>query len=393
MSTSSEYSLELSDSIQNVDLEAWQKLAPSRTDIFMNPGLLGAVETSMAADASFWYAVFRDTDNRPVASATISTYLIDSTVLAVGVGAKIAKFVGRVVPALTRMKILFLGMPFSAGQSHVRFARQADRTVIAKQLAELLEQKAKETKSEIIVAKEFQEHELEWASGFEAFGYRRADSLPMNYMPTKYESFDASLKPLRSKNRSEIRRERKKIRNSEKLTHLWCRGEEAARRFDQSAHKLYENVLFRSKTRSEYLPREFFTELALRIPDNVEFSYCYEGEQLISFGCCLSNDEIFYPLYAGLDYERNVKYSLYSNLLFEGADRGLQSGCPNLWVGANADALKNRKLGTYQEPRYLYVRGGWWLARLILKYGFTIFFPRHEVLYPRETSEALTAAA
>jgi hypothetical protein len=156
---------------------------------------------------------------------------------------------------------------------------------------------------------------------------------------------------------------------------------------------LYENVLFRSETRAEYLPKAFFIELARQLPDAAKFLYIYEKERLVAFGCCLVSDAVFAPLYAGIDYERNRDLALYLNLLFISVDEGLRSKSRELWVGANADEMKHNKLGTYQEPRYLYVRGGWWLARLLLKPAFKVFFPPHELLYPREQMPGTRKAA
>jgi len=386
------YATEIADTVREIDLEAWHRLCPSGTDPFMNPGLLYAAETSMSANAACWYILFRNSERRPVAAATISTYVMDSTVLATGVSAKIAGLVSRIVPSLTRIKILFLGMPFSAGQSHVRFAPEADRRLIVKQLSELLEAKAKETKSEIIVAKEFQESELEWASALEEYGFRRADSLPMNYMPTHYDSFDQYLADVRSKKRNELKGIAKKLRDAN-LSLVVCRGDEAAARFTDRAHKLYENVLFRSQTPAEYLPKEFFIEFAKQLQDAAKFLYVYEGERLLGFGCCLQSEAVFAPMYAGIDYERNRELGLYLNLLFLSVNEGLKNNSPELWVGANADEIKHNKLRTYQEPRYLYVRGGWWLATLLLKGAFKMFFPSHELLYPREQVPPVRKAA
>jgi len=377
------YSTEIAETIREIDLEAWEQLCPRRADPFMNPGLLYAAEKSMSADASCWYILFRDSEHRPVAAATMSTYVMDSTVLASGVSATIARLISRVVPSLARMKILFLGMPFSASQSHVRFAPDADRRLIVEQLSELLEAKARETKSEIIVAKEFQESELEWASLLAEHGYRRADSLPMNYMPTRYGCFNDYLGSLRSGRRRELKVAEKKFRNA-KLKLVVCGGDEAAERFTDRAHKLYENVLFHSENRAEYLPREFFVQLATQLPDSAKFVYVYEQDQLVSFGCWLESQTVFALFYVGFDYERNRELGLYFNMLFQCVDRGLRSNGRELWIGANADEVKHHKLGTYQEPRYLFVRGGWWLTRLLLKPAFPMFFPPHQVLYPRE---------
>lgn len=389
ISSSSGYTTEIAETIHEIDLKAWEQLCPHRTDPFMNPGLLYAAETSMSPEASCWYLLFRDSDHRAVAAAAMSTYVLDSTVLATGVSAKIAKAVSRVIPSLTRMKILFLGMPFSASQSHVRFAPDADRRLVVALLSELLETKARETKSELIVAKELQESELEWASSLEEYGYRRADSLPMNYMLTWFGSFNDYLESLRSGRRRELKVAEKKFRNAS-LTPVVCCGEEAAERFTDRAHKLYENVLFHSENRAEYLPREFFVELAKQLPETAKFIYVYDQDQLVSFGCWLESETVFTLFYVGFDYERNRDLGLYFNMLFHCVDLGLKSNSRELWVGANADEVKHHKLCTYQEPRYLYIRGGWWLARLLLKPAFHLFFPPHKVLYPwGETPTAL----
>ena len=386
------YSMEIAASIRQLDLTAWDQVCPLRTDPFMAPGLLHAVESSMAADASCWFILFRDADERPVAAATMSTYVMDATVLATGVSAKIAKLVSRVAPSLTRLKILFLGMPFSASQSHVRFAPGADRRLIVKQLSELLETKARETNSEIIVAKEFQESELEWASCLEDFGYRRADSLPMNYVPTQYGSFNEYLGAVNSRKRRDLKKSEKKFRNAN-LELVVCCGDEAAERFTDRAHKLYENVLLRSKNQAEYLPKQFFIELAKQLPDSTKFIYVYQVDQLVSFGCWMESETVFAPLYVGVDYEKNRELGLYFKMMYLCVDQGLKSNCQELWIGASADEVKHDKLGTYQEPRYLYVRGGWWLARLLLKPAFRMVFPPHPVLYPREAPPAVRKAA
>lgn len=390
MCDANEYSVDLYDTIADVDRDAWRPLCPADSDIFMKPELLQATENSMT-DAKCWYVLVRNAERKPAAAAVISSYALDAAVMAVGFGAKVAKAVGKIVPPLTRLKLLYLGTPFCSGQSHVRIAPDADRESVVRQLDEVMTRKARETKAEIIVAKEFQDEELPWTSLLERFGYRRADSMPMNYVPVDCSSFEEYLRTRKSKKRADLRRTRKRMTQG-RLERVVCRGEDAARRYDARAQQLYENVLFKSQTRSEYLPAEFFREIARQLPDNAEFVYYYAGDRLLAFACCLFAEGTYIPLYAGIDYECNREYDLYLNILYECVDRGLQFAPRHIWLGANADDIKHAKLNTFQEPRHLYVKGAWWLTRFALRLSFGLFFPEHPLRYPKLEDETRGAS-
>ncbi|HTI50928.1 MAG TPA: hypothetical protein VL475_08255, partial [Planctomycetaceae bacterium] len=113
-------------SVDEIDVPLWNRLRDPH-DLFMDVRLLRAVEISMARDATFRYVLFRDEAGVPAASACICTYSVDGTVLAdEGLARWLANGLKRISQALVMYKIVFCGLPFSGGQSHLRFAPGVD---------------------------------------------------------------------------------------------------------------------------------------------------------------------------------------------------------------------------------------------------------------------------
>ncbi|QDT41537.1 hypothetical protein Pan241w_16000 [Gimesia alba] len=381
---------ELWDSIDAVDGPAWDQLCQPAENLFMQRSLLGAIERSLSDDAQFWYVLFRDQDQRPVCAAAFSAYTLDISLLAEGFSAKVAQQVAKVAPGLLQLKVIFLGMPVSAGQNHICFAVDADRAAILKQLDELLVSKAREVKAECILAKEFSEAELPLMQPLLDCGYRLADSLPMNHMQPEHADFDGFLASLKSDTRGKLRKSIKKIKKNQ-LRFEYYRGTEAAERMTDEVYQLYRNVLDRAKIQLERLPKSFFLEMLQGLPDNMEVIFLYEEDRVLAFGACLFTDSVFVPIYLGVDYENNSKYDLYFNMLFETADRALKQGARDIVLGQSADDVKHFKLRSYQQPLYLYSKGISLSARLAMSCCFSLLFPKRALRFPRMSTEPAAA--
>src|SRR5262249_29742748 len=120
----------------------------------------------------------------------------------------------RVAPSLVQFRIIFCGLPLSAGQSHLRFAPGADHAAILRSLDETLRQVARDDRAQCIALKEFEDHDLPTPSAVESLGYRRADSLPMNVFHVEHGDFDEYLAAIHHRKRYEIRKSIKKGRQS-----------------------------------------------------------------------------------------------------------------------------------------------------------------------------------
>ena len=172
------YSYSLHDSIRDVCAEDWNRLRRPGGDPFMDPRLILAVEQSLAGSGRFWHVIFRDDAGQPVAAACFSTYRADGGLLAEGAARTVANWISRIAPRLLQINILFCGLCFSAGQSHLRIAEGADYRSILKTLDEIAVKLAKQERARAIVFKEFDPDECRQMDDLLNLGYLRADSLP-----------------------------------------------------------------------------------------------------------------------------------------------------------------------------------------------------------------------
>jgi predicted N-acyltransferase len=76
-------------------------------------------------------------------------------------------------------------------------------------------------------------------------------------------------------------------------------------------YPLYLNVYNRSKLHFEKLSKEYFLELAARMPDKVRFFIWRRNGKAVAFGNCLVRGDTVLAEYLGLDYSVALKLHLY----------------------------------------------------------------------------------
>lgn len=375
MTASVEPKLTVWDSVDQVDTSAWEAVR-DEDDLFMDVRLLRAVERSMSDQARFRYVLFRDGHGRPAAITCLCTYVVDGTLLTdEGQLRRFLEGIGTVIPFLVKIKVLFCGMPFSAGQSHLRFALQADRKAVLSDLCQLMDELAKSDRARVIVLKEFDDEECADISSVEQFGYRRADSLPLNLMHPQHSDFDSYLAGFRSSKRRDIRKSLKRLQNAGLKKRNTSDPDEIERKFTSEVHDLYRTVFERSETKLEFLPREFFLEVPRQLPDNCNFTFLLDGETVCAFAVNLFSKDSYYGLFTGVDYKRNSDSHLYFNLMFAGLADALRRNVSTFFAGQGADAVKQSKLSCHQKRLYFYVKGTRPPIRLALRMLFKHFFP------------------
>ncbi|HVW01813.1 MAG TPA: GNAT family N-acetyltransferase, partial [Planctomycetaceae bacterium] len=375
----------------------WNKLRHPEGDPFTEPGFIGAVEKSMARDGKFWHVIFRDAGGQPVASASFCTYKVDATLLAEeGVVKRIAGAIRRIAPWAVKLKVLFCGLPVSAGQSNLRFAPGVDRAAITRQLDRLLRKTAVRAFAHCIIYKEFPEADGA-ALGLEALGYMRADSLPMNHTDPQFKDFDDFLAHLKSSKRYTIRKQQKKFDKSGMRVVQMLGGEGADQVCTDDVHRLYLNVLDKAKVKLEQLPAEFFRELARQLPQQSAYTFVYQGDRVVAFACSIFSDDVFHQMFVGVDYELNAQWDLYFNLFYKAIDYAFRRQVRDIIVGQSADMFKQQRLNCFQVPLYFYIRGSNFISQLVIRTGFSALFPPHPLLAPEkeegETQETIPPPA
>ena len=369
-------------SIRDADWDVWNGLRDVKSDPFMDPRFILAVENSMAADSRFRHVLIHDEQGRPTAAACLCAYSVDGALLAEGGARTVATSIKKVAPFLLRVPVMLCGLPVSAGASHLRFADHADRAAVLSILDGLLCDFAKETRSKCIVFKEFEAAGCLELVALESLGYRRADSLPMNCVPAGYSSFDDYLSRTNSARRRTIRRSKEKFaRCGLKVVHR-AGGDGVDELFSDDVHRLYEAVLERATVRFERLPAAFFREVARQMPDNSLFTFVNQGDRVVAFAATIFSEELFDQMFIGLDYRLNPECDLYFNVFFEALGAAFDRGPRHIHVGQTSDEFKHQKLTAYQIPLAMYVKGCAWLVNLFLKHRFEWFFPPRPLKYP-----------
>jgi predicted N-acyltransferase len=386
--TYADYAFEVYDSIRQVDAGEWNSLRDAASDPFMDPNFIEAVENALGKDCRFRHIVVRDAQRRPMAIACLSSYSIGGASLAKGRAQKVLAVLERALPRLLRSKLILCGLPVSAGQSHLRFAPEADRAAVLRVIDRVARQFASREWARLILFKEIDPQGCDDLSPLTDLGYRRADSFPMNHVEPGSRDFDDYLSRFTSKKRRPLRRSQRKFTDCGlRAVHLFGRDGVPELYTDQ-VHSLYEAVVNRSAVQFEHLPAEFPRELARRMPDNTVFTFVYRGTEIVGFALSLVSATTFHGMVLGVDYGVNAEAELYFNLLYQTMDLAFQRGATDVCIGQTTDALKHDKLGCYQVPLSIYVKGGRWTMRAVLKAGFSSIFPARPLLYPREQSQA-----
>jgi predicted N-acyltransferase len=384
LSAPARYHVSAHASIRDVDWDDWNRLRDVKLDPYMDPRYILAVENSMGKDSQFRHVLFYDEAGEPAASACLCAFSIDGAMLAEGRARTLANVINRLAPRLLRLPLMLCGLPVSSGSSHLRFAPDANRGVILRDLDRILLDFAKSTRCRVIAFKEFEPADSHELLPLESLGYRKADSLPMNCAPVGFQSFDDFLSRVKSSRRRMIRKSREKfLAAGMKVEHM-LGGEGADALFTDDVYQLYDAVLDRAAVRFERLPAEFFREIARQMPENSLFTYMYHRERIVAFAMTLFSEAFCDQMFIGFDYRLNAECDLYFNVFFETLDAIFARAPRRVLVGQTSDEFKHQKLSAFQVPLSLYVKGCNRAADLLLACCFDLFFPPRPVKYPGE---------
>ncbi len=373
------YSVKIWDSIDDIDAAAWNEVS-DLDDVFMDLRMLRVMASTMADTSEFGFVLVYDENRRPVAATCLWKVLTEGTLLARdSVQIRLTKFLAKIVPALNYHRILFCGMPVSAGQSNLRFAPGSNHERIMAALTKRLEAIARAEHLRYIVFKEFDDSQIPFMSSLADLGYHRADSLPMNEFASPHGSFQEYLASLKTHKRSHIKNTTKKLERGGLKLHVTSDPTEIDVLYSDKVHRLYEAVLGRSEARLETLPPGFFRGLAHAFHEDCQFCFLMDGDVVRAFGVVLFSRRVAYTLYVGVDYEKNEEHSLYFNTMYAMLAQSLTRKVQLINWGQTADDFKRSKLSCYQTARYIYLKGTTMYARALIGWQFQHLFPERKI--------------
>ncbi len=388
--TDAAYTTEVYEATAEIDAAAWGELCGE--DVYMDIRLLRAVERSMHADTKFRYVLFRNADGTAAACACLCTYSVDGSVLVSdGIAGRTVAALKQIAATLTTYKVVFCGLPFSGGHSHIRLDSAANYVSILKSLDEIMLQIAQKDGAKCIVLKEFQDCELPVFDNIASLGYLHADSLPMNQVDVRHPNFDAFLSSLPNRRRRKIGKSLKKFKDGGLRFEWVTDAAEVDRIYTDEVHQMYTEMVSRSDTKLELLPRKFFPAMVRELQGECKLCVAKEGDNILAFVLCLVTEEELSPLFAGYNYARNREFDLYFNLMYVAVGEAMASGKKIIKLGQNADYCKNVKFGVYQTGRSFYIKGvGFVMSSLIRLLSRQLFPARPLTVFP--SAEVVTVS-
>jgi Peptidogalycan biosysnthesis/recognition len=263
------------------------------------------------------------------------------------------RLVGKIVPALLRQRILFVGSPCidetTIGLlSHVN-PREA---LLSVQVA--LEKNAKEIGAGLIVWKDFPESfsaELEWLSHERRLF--RVISFPgtLAELPSpRKEDYFAAMKGSDRRNlKRKLRRSREQVSLSIQIVQR-PDGKTLDEIFD-----LFWQTYQKSTTKFERLNRKFFESIATKEATRFVILREKATGEMVAFHLCFDMGKRLVNRYIGLDYRRPKEWMLYFRVWEATVDLALLRGLPAIWSGQLAYAAK-LELGHKLVPLNNYCR-------------------------------------
>lgn len=367
------YSYDLYPRAGAVDTGAWREVCDPLGNPFLDLRFLQAVETSFAAEAQMWYAIFRDDAGRPVACACYSKYLVDGTLMAGGFVARMVSGVRRVWPRFLKFSILLCGTPVSTCGNQLGIAPAADMDRLVPAIDGLAVQLARESGCMLISFKEFPRGEAERIESLKSRDFLKARSVVAYNLPGEFGSFDGYVASRSKRTRAKIRRHFKKF-EEQGLTCEQLRGRDGVDQlFTDDVHRLYLNVLDRAHITFERIPVEFFREVARQLPDESCFTIMRQKERIVAFCCGVASAGAHTMLFCGLDYSLNAAADLYFNTIYRGLAHGLTPGVRTVFIGASADEFKQH-MGCQGEPLAVYVKALGAVQQFVFRHAFRFLF-------------------
>jgi hypothetical protein len=349
------YSYRVFDSIDEVDLTAWQRVrSESGTSIFMDPRFIACVESSMKQSCRFWYVIIYD-EGRPVACAGLAAMTIDLADLS---DPRLAWIVRR-IPALSKLqklKVLFCGLPGSPGEKSLALAQTKESAHILSVLDGIMHNKAKQIGMDAIVYKEFGENDLQWMNPLFGAGYRRISIPPMHVFRHPFTDFAQYCAALKTRYRQQINRSVRKLKNAGIEQLVLTDAKKILELYTPEVHALYHQMVTNSDVKLEVLPIEYFRQIALQLSFEADLITLFKESRIIAFGWALRDGSTYHMTYAGLDYRFNHDFDLYFNLMYAGFDRAFRKGVATINVGQTAAAFKAR-IGCEFAPLYGFTKG------------------------------------
>ena len=269
----------------------------------------------------------------------------------------IVEAVRKKFPRFLTMRVLMVGC--AAGEGQLGSRSSADEDWVSQALHAVLHKVARQGKAPLIVLKDFSSRYRTALRKFSTNGYTRVPSMPMTRLSIAHASFDDYLSTIGYVSRKSLRR---KLRKTERVAKIEMEALSDITPYLDEVYPLYLQVHERSTMKFERLTKDYFRELAEKMPDRVRyFIWRLAGGagdnagRIIAFSCCIVHDGKIYDECLGLDYNVALDLHLYFYTLRVIFVWGIKHGLTE-YISGPLNYDPKLHLGCELMPLDLYVR-------------------------------------
>jgi hypothetical protein len=167
--------------------------------------------------------------------------------------------------------------------------------------------------------------------------------LPTIVMNTHFADYNSYLNKLRYPYRRRSNNHEKKFKEVKSI-------ESSCFEFGPDHHKLYLEIMKKSKTKLEVLSLEFFKNL----PDNFILTTHYIKTTMLAWQVCTKDKEKLYFMFGGMDYTYRDSYNSYFNNLLSVLKYAIRNNYSEVDFGQTSELAKLR-LGGYLSERRMFI--------------------------------------
>jgi hypothetical protein len=279
------------------------------------------VEETLQNDFEHYYLLLQDSSGK--ARAVQPVFFVRQN-LVEGVPGKIRSVVDvirKIFPRFLTMRVLMVGC--AAGTGELGACDEKDEPWTADALQESLWTYARQKKASLVVLKDFPANYRSALETFALNGYARIPSMPMTRLSLHYENWDEYFRTLSKATRKDLRRKFRKAERADKIEMEIV--SDIAPVIDE-IYPLYLAVHERSPLKFETLTKEYFRDVAQRMPERVHFFIWRQNGKIVAFSFCLVCGDTVYDECIGLDYSVALDLHLYFYTLRDIISWALQQG-------------------------------------------------------------------
>ncbi len=310
------------------------------------------VEDTICPDFAYRYCLLRDEGGS--IRAVQPFFIVDQDLLA-GVGRRslgIVKKIRRFWPRFLTIRTMMIGCV--AGEGHLYATAPAAQRRDAEILAAHIVEVARRERAPIIVLKEFPAQYRDTLSCFLTRGFTRVPSMPMTRLDlSSYSSFeDYFSESFKSKRRNEFRR---KFKAAEQAGPISLEITSDISGMADELYPLYLQVYERAKLKFEKLTKDFFCQIGTRMGDKARFFIWRQDGKAIAFSLCLTEGNVLYGEYIGLDYNIALKLHFYFYAMRDMIAWAVSNGYKSV-VSSGLSYPPKLQMRHVLEPLDLYIR-------------------------------------